>query len=85
MTPVDLPREGVVYSWTVVRVAPAGFSTPYALSYVDLPGGVRVLAQIDAEATDLRAGLRVVVRIGPVRHESDGTVVEGPRFEAVAA
>jgi len=64
--PVTLPERGTLVSWTVVHVAPRGFSgqTPYIVGIVEL-GGVRVTAQIaDADARDLAFGtpLRRVFR-----------------------
>lgn len=44
---VTLGRVGRVYSYTIVRQAPAGLETPYVLAYVDLPDDeVRVMSQI---------------------------------------
>ena len=40
--------RGVAYASTVVRIAPAGFTAPYVLSYVDIDG-VRILAHTDAD------------------------------------
>lgn len=85
MQPVDLPRRGVLYAWTVVHKAPPAFRTPYVLGYVDLPGGVRVLAQIEADLADLRTDLPVQLQIGAVSRAADGSDVPGVRFAAVAA
>jgi benzoylsuccinyl-CoA thiolase BbsA subunit len=82
MEPVDLPRQGALYSWTVVHAAPAAFATPYVLGYVDLPDGVRVLAQIDGEEANLRPALPLVLTAGPVRRDGDGNPVTGYRFGA---
>lgn len=40
---IDLPSEGMLYSYSVVHVS-ASRPTPYAIGYVDLANGVRVLA-----------------------------------------
>jgi hypothetical protein len=40
--------RGVAYASTVVRIAPAGFTAPYVLSYVDVDG-VRVLVRTDGD------------------------------------
>lgn len=62
-----LGREGVVVSWTIIRVPPAGFSTlaPYPVVIVDLVGDGRITAQlVDWTENDLVVGrrVRVVVR-----------------------
>jgi uncharacterized OB-fold protein len=64
--PVRLGTEGRVYSFTVVRQAPAGLETPYVLGYVDLPDDdVRVLARIEGlppEHVDIGLPVRLGVR-----------------------
>jgi uncharacterized OB-fold protein len=84
MVEVALSNQGRLYSWTIVRVAGPGFATPYALGYVDLPEGVRVLAQLDVPPAALCAGLGLQGTVGPIRTESDGNVVDGYRFEVAA-
>jgi uncharacterized OB-fold protein len=84
METVELSRAGRLYTWTTVHAAPPGVATPYALGYVDLPEGVRLLAPIDAREAELRAGLPLTLSLGPVRPDDDATGVTGYRFEAVA-
>jgi uncharacterized OB-fold protein len=57
--------RGVAYASTVVRIAPAGFTAPYVLSYVDVDG-VRILAQTDA-GDALAPGTPVVLIGAPIR------------------
>ena len=62
-----LGREGIIVSWTVVRVPPSGFSNlaPYPVVIVDLVGDGRITAQlVDWIESDLIVGrkVRVVVR-----------------------
>jgi scaffold protein (connect acetoacetyl-CoA thiolase and HMG-CoA synthase) len=60
---VRLSREGVVYSFTVVRQAPPGLATPYVLAYVDLPAdAVRVMARVEAEDVEIGLPVRLVAR-----------------------
>jgi scaffold protein (connect acetoacetyl-CoA thiolase and HMG-CoA synthase) len=67
--PVTLPEQGTLVTWTVVHVAPRGFSgqTPYIVGIVEL-GGVRVTAQIvDTEPRELAFGVplrRVFRKLG---------------------
>jgi uncharacterized OB-fold protein len=52
--------EGVVYASTVVRIAVGDRKPPYALAYVDLDGGPRVLAHVDGtEVVAPEVGSRV--------------------------
>lgn len=50
---VDLPREGLLYSFTTVRIS-RDRTAPYILGYVDLPGDVRVLVRLSGD--DLAIG-----------------------------
>ncbi|PXY27700.1 Zn-ribbon domain-containing OB-fold protein [Prauserella muralis] len=61
--PVELSRQGRIYSYTVVRQAPPGLSTPYVLGYVDLPDdGVRVMSRIESVRDgDVRIGAPVAL------------------------
>ncbi|NIN65009.1 MAG: benzoylsuccinyl-CoA thiolase, partial [Anaerolineae bacterium] len=46
MEEIALSRTGKLYTFTIVRQAPAGFRAPYATALVDLPEGVRIFAQL---------------------------------------
>ncbi|MEU8905784.1 Zn-ribbon domain-containing OB-fold protein [Streptomyces mirabilis] len=81
--PVVLSDKGTLWTWTVQRHAPksppyvqpaAGFE-PFAVGYVELPEGVRVLAVLDLLAEDLKIGMPVTVVA------ADGV----PRVRGVAA
>jgi uncharacterized OB-fold protein len=64
--PAPLATEGRIYSFTVVRQAPAGLRTPYVLGYVDLPADeVRVLSRIEglpAERVEIGLPVRLAAR-----------------------
>ena len=52
--------DGVVYSSTVVRIAVGDRTPPYALAYVDLDDGPRILAHVaGGEATAPKVASRV--------------------------
>lgn len=51
--PHGLGDEGRLYTFTEVHVGKPGLEVPYTLGYVDLPGGVRILARIDGPADGL--------------------------------
>lgn len=42
----ELAASGRVYSYSILHVGPPGIESPYALAYVDLSDGVRVLARV---------------------------------------
>ena len=57
-----LSRQGTVYTFTVVYQSTPEFPTPYVLAYVDLPEGVRVLAQMtDVVPRQVQTGMAVEV------------------------
>lgn len=81
LEPVELGANGWLYSFTIVRQAPKGFRPPYAMGYVDLDEGLRVLTRIAApEAHDLRVGARVALTVAPLGESAEGETVVGPVF-----
>ncbi len=69
---IRLHSEGTLYSYSVVHQAPKGWNVPYALGYVDLPEGVRVLAHLDAPASALRIDGAMKLALGVVGTDSTG-------------
>ena len=70
--PVDLGCSGTLYSYTVVRIPPAGWpgEVPYILGQVELPSGPQVLAEvIDCNQSDLNIGMPVELAIRAVAPE----------------
>ena len=53
--------SGTVWSSTVVRVPVPGRTPPYAMAYVDLDDGPRVLAHIAGPPERLAVGARVIL------------------------
>ena len=73
--PADLGAEGTLYSYTIVRIPPAGWpgQVPYILGQVELPSGPQVLAEvIDCEQSDLVIGMPVQLAIQSVAPEEGG-------------
>ena len=56
-----MPVKGLLYSWSVVHVAPKPWVTPYVIGYVDLPNGVRVFAHIGGDPELLKVDMPVRV------------------------
>jgi uncharacterized OB-fold protein len=77
---VQLSGQGTLYSFTVVRVPPAGWPgrVPYTLGEVELPEGPHVLAEIiDSEPGGLKLGMTLELALERV------TVVESNQVLAV--
>ena len=72
---VDLGNSGALYSYTIVRIPPAGWpgDVPYILGQVELPSGPQVLAEvIDCEQEDLVIGMPVQLAIQVVPAQEGG-------------
>ncbi len=66
---VELAPDGVLYSYTIVRVPPPGWPgpVPYVLGEVELPEGPHVLAEvIECAHDDLRVGMKMTLALQPV-------------------
>lgn len=60
VAPAAFGPDGTVWSSTVVRIPVAGRTPPYALAYVDLDDGPRILAHVvDADGAAAPIGGRV--------------------------
>lgn len=44
---VEMTKSGILKSFTVIRVAPEGFTPPYIVALVELPEGPRVMGNLD--------------------------------------
>ena len=62
----EFAGEGRLYSYSMVHQAPKGWTTPYALGYVDLTDSVRVLAHIDVPESALEIDMPVRLSVGRV-------------------
>lgn len=74
LEPVELSRSGTLYSYTIVRVPPAGWPgpVPYILGEVELPEGPHILAEvIDCPHNELSIGQTVELALQPVLTDAD--------------
>ncbi len=72
---VDLGGSGTLFSYTIVRIPPAGWpgEVPYILGQVELPAGPQVLAEvIDCEQSGLTIGMPVELAIRAVPAQEGG-------------
>ena len=73
-----LPREGTLETFTVIRVAPSGFTdlVPYAVGIVSLAGGARLTAQVvDCEPDALAIGDRLRLEFRRVRQDGESGIL----------
>ncbi|MBI4577833.1 MAG: Zn-ribbon domain-containing OB-fold protein [Planctomycetes bacterium] len=82
--PCTLAGEGVVETFTVIRVAPAGYAdeAPYAVGLIRLTDGVRLMAQVvDCDLARLAIGDRVRVEFRRIRQDGEsGILCYGYKF-----
>jgi uncharacterized OB-fold protein len=84
MRPRALSREGKLYSYSVVRIAPRGWQVPYAIGYVDLPEGVRVLSHIVGVSFDqLACDVDVRLQVGAIRTSEAGQPMISYQFAPI--
>ena len=69
----QMPREGTLYSFTIVHVGPPTWVKPFALGYVDLKNGVRVFSHL--AGSSLKLGDPVELAIGRIGTNPDGTEI----------
>ena len=73
----SFPTEGVLYSYSTVVAAPAGFEGPYSVGYVDI-GGMRVFGRIKGDEPKIGDKVKVVES---VLRQSEDTIYKGYMFE----
>ena len=76
----ELPREGVLYSFSEIHVGPRRFSPPYIVGYVDIGPDIRVFSQIEGNMQDLQIGMPMIATSGPIAQDEDGTAIVGYKF-----
>jgi uncharacterized OB-fold protein len=79
----EMPDRGVLYSWSVVHVAPKPWVTPYVIGYVDLPNHVRVFSHIGGVPDGLQVDMPVqleAVAVDAGSDEAAGTGAGRPPF-----
>jgi uncharacterized OB-fold protein len=79
-----LAGTGALYSFTTIHVGGNGFDAPYAIGFVDIDEGLRVVAQLRFDDKPLRSGAPVVVEKAVIRHIGD-QAVEGYAFRVVGS
>ncbi|MBI4292630.1 MAG: OB-fold domain-containing protein [Betaproteobacteria bacterium] len=77
---IPLDSEGTLYSFSVIHAAPKNFPVPYVVGYVDLPQGVRIFGQVEADPKSLRIDMRVRVNVYPEGKSRDGAPLYGFNF-----
>ncbi len=75
---IRLSDQGVVKTYTVIRVAPSQFTgqAPYAVGIIELEGGVRITAQIvDVPLDEIKMGQKVRIEFRRVQEDGHAGVL----------
>lgn len=91
---IVLSRKGKIYSYSVIRYPPlppyAGPEPfqPFAIAWVELPEGVRILSplvncKIDESGTDLEVGMDVELTIDKVCDDEEGNELMSYKFRVI--
>ena len=81
---IPLSQQGLLYTFSVNRQAPAGFTAPYVTGKVDLPEKVRVFSVItgvDPDENGLRIGQPMDLVFGPITRDVSGEPRWGYMFQ----
>jgi len=80
-----LGRQGVIVSWTVIRVPPEGYGNqaPYPVVVVDIVGHTKITAQmVDWEECHCKVGQKVQVVLRKISEPtSDGVIPYGVKVK----
>lgn len=73
---VTLSKRGKLYTYTISYMSSVNFQAPYALGYVELPEGVRLLANLEGwQGKPLKVGAEVELVLGTLWTEEDKEVI----------
>jgi uncharacterized OB-fold protein len=81
--PVEVAREGVLRTFTIVSMAAPGVPVPFVAAVVDC-GGTSVRANlvgVDPDPRHVRLGMKVRLTTVPLGRDSAGTTAVGYGFE----
>lgn len=75
---VELSSGGLLWAWTAVRVAPAGYrgELPYGFGVVELPERIRVMTRLtEPEPSRLDFDIPMHLEVVPLHEDEDGQTV----------
>jgi len=79
---INLSSKGKLYTYSIARAAPLGFTAPYAIGYVDLPEGLRIFAPLtESDKEKLKLGMDLDLVVDKIREDDTGQAVYGYKFK----
>ena len=89
MEAIELPKRGVIKSYTVVRQLPDRYNRykPYILALIELEEGLTILGQIvDIEPDEVKEGMEVEATFRKLyEYRADGKIIYGLKFRPVVS
>ena len=90
MESISLGSNGTLYSYTVARNKPPGDYRgpddpfqPFALGFVELPEGVRILSVLDCDIKEVKIGMKLGLSIQKFYEDEEGRTVLTYKFKSV--
>ncbi|RLE64342.1 MAG: transcriptional regulator [Thermoprotei archaeon] len=84
LTTIELPRKGVLLSYTIIHYPPVEFKeyAPYAVGLIKLEDGTEVIAQLtDIDFNELRPGIKVEAVFRCLKTQGEEGIIEyGMKF-----
>jgi uncharacterized OB-fold protein len=78
-----MPREGTIYSFTVVHVGPKTWEKPFAVGYVDLTNSVRVFSHL--RGANIEIGQAVSLAVADIGRGAEGLPITTFVFQPAKA
>lgn len=79
MARAAMPREGSLYSFTVLHVGPNTWKRPFIVGYVDLNNGVRVFSHL--RGTEFQIDQPVELAVAEIGKTAEGTPIVTSVFQ----
>jgi uncharacterized OB-fold protein len=86
MDEIKLSRRGKIFSLSTVMLAPPKYYSgpvPYAIGYVELSDGIRILAPFSGDPELLKVGMEVELVIEKVHEDDNGSELMGFKFRPI--
>lgn len=83
MARAAMPREGSLYSFTVLHVGPNTWKKPFMVGYVDLDNGVRVFSHL--RGTEFQINQPVELAVAEIGKTAEGTPIVTSAFQQAKA
>lgn len=78
----DLSGHGTLYAFSVIHQGPRHWTVPYAVGYVDFPGGLRIFGHLKGPFEDLAIGATMGLEIAQLGAKADGAPLTSYVFAA---